>query len=238
MFGFLDKLFGGDEGLGNGIALNTGKAISGLPGMALNSYVGSQLQGAAQNTYMDKAYPGTSPFERLSGSPGSVGSGGVSDAVRVAEMNTKTQKEVAKIKAKSDERVANINSAAAMGRFRAELPFIADEMRGSIATDAALRQWYSQQASASQVKQLLDESTVKLSKERELRAAHFAEAELTALQAKTVLTIAANLSSSLVNSYTKTAWEVQRKIDEVMKPYGEKAKEFLEILLLPEEPKD
>lgn len=92
--------------VGSSLKDGVASGIGSIPGQALNASVGSRLAGRAHKNFQDGAFPGTTPFDRLSGSNGSSGSsGGPSDAVRVAKIQTR-----------GAEKVARINSTAPLSR--------------------------------------------------------------------------------------------------------------------------
>lgn len=107
--------------IGSSLKDGVASGIGAIPGQALSANVGSRLAGRAHRNFQDGAFPGTTPFDRLSGSNGSSGSaGGPSDSVRVAHIQARGAEKVARINSSAplsrENREASAGIAAAQGR--------------------------------------------------------------------------------------------------------------------------
>lgn len=85
--------FGSD--LFDAVKKGTASAVEGIPGQAMHGLIGGRFAGDAQKAYMDRAYPGTNPEQRLGGSTGSAGAAMANPAVQSARISAEAQKYVA-----------------------------------------------------------------------------------------------------------------------------------------------
>lgn len=99
---FVDKLFGGSEGqqLGGAVA----NKITGVPTPATP---GGSESGQFASDYMDKAYPGTSPWERL-------GSGGSPSSALESGVSTKSQQFMQNREFSQQRAITHMNNRASV----------------------------------------------------------------------------------------------------------------------------
>ena len=90
------------RGISDRVKDATMDGIATVPGQVIGAHVGGKLAGRAHKGYMDAAYPGTSAFERLGGSPGNGAQAGMSENVRIAAMNNRTQLKTAGVQAATE----------------------------------------------------------------------------------------------------------------------------------------
>ncbi|AXQ65989.1 MAG: hypothetical protein [Microviridae sp.] len=160
--------------VGSSLKDGVASGIGSIPGQALQASVGSRMAGRAHRNFQDGAFPGTTPFDRLSGSNGSSGSsGGPSDAVRVAKIN-----------AHASERVARINSTAPLSR---------ENREASAGTASAQALNLRSQASLNSTRRLLEQAKLPRAVLNSKAASDFAAADLTEAQSKSIVNATANL---------------------------------------------
>lgn len=160
--------------IGSSLKDGVASGIGSIPGQALNASVGSRLAGRAHKNFQDGAFPGTTPFDRLSGSNGSSGSsGGPSDAVRVAKIQTR-----------GAEKVARINSSAPLSR---------ENREASAGTASAQALNLRSQSSLNVTRRLLEQARLPRAVINSKAASDFAAADLTEAQSKSIVNATANV---------------------------------------------
>lgn len=181
--------------LGSSLKDGMASGIGALPGQALNASVGSKFAGRAHKNFQDGAFPGTTPFDRLSGSNGSSGSsGGPSDAVRVA-----------KIQARSADNVARINSTAPLSR---------EGREASAGIASAQGEKLRSESSLNVTRRLLEQARLPRAVINSKAAAKFAAADLTEAQSKSIVNATANVIRRAKGISPEAVGKLLRKYDD------------------------
>ena len=191
-------------------------AAAAIPGQVVGATVGSKLAGQGQKRYMDAAYPGTSAFDRLGGNAGSgAQSSGMSDAVRIADKQTRSAQKVARIQRQGAENVARITSAAPMGRL---------DMDRTAGTASAAAEANRARASVDRVNADLLKLGMPRARETAKFAKQLAEADVTFAQTRNLVNGFANLMKRSGSVTPEQVGDVVRgignmRIDEALELY-------------------
>jgi len=103
--GFLKDLFTGVKDFVTGDFGNVAEKIIGIPDSGVPSVRGGSELGMDERAYMDAAYPGTTPFERLTHSSGNA-------AIQSAELSRESAKEMQQREFAQQARITNMNNRA------------------------------------------------------------------------------------------------------------------------------